>query len=111
QQGVRLSIDDFGTGYSSLALLQRLRVHELKIDRSFVAASASPAQRVLVRTAIELAHNLGLVAVAEGVETVEQLRVLQAAGCELGQGYLFGKAMPAARFGRLVAAERLRHAG
>lgn len=104
--GVRLAIDDFGTGYSSLALLQRLRVDELKIDRSFVTGTGRAAQPVLARTAIELAHNLGLVAVAEGIETVEQLRALQAAGCEQGQGYLLGKAMPAERFARLLAAER-----
>lgn len=104
--GVRLAIDDFGTGYSSLALLQRLRVDELKIDRSFVVGTASGARPVLARTAIELAHNLGLVAVAEGIETVEQLRMLQAAGCEQGQGYLLGKAMPPDRFTRLLAAER-----
>jgi EAL domain-containing protein (putative c-di-GMP-specific phosphodiesterase class I) len=104
--GVRLSIDDFGTGYSSLALLQRLRFDELKIDRSFVVGTGRGGQPVLARTAIELAHNLGLVAVAEGIETVEQLRMLQAAGCEQGQGYLLGKAMPPHRFARLLAAER-----
>lgn len=104
--GVRLAIDDFGTGYSSLALLQRLQVDELKIDRSFVSGSGKGARPVLARTAIELAHNLGLVAVAEGIETVEQLRMVQAAGCEQGQGYLLGKAMPADRFARLLAAER-----
>jgi EAL domain-containing protein (putative c-di-GMP-specific phosphodiesterase class I) len=93
--GVRLAIDDFGTGYSSLAL-----------DRSFVSGTGKGAQPVLARTAIELAHNLGLVAVAEGIETVDQLRMLQAAGCEQGQGYLLGKAMPADRFARLLAAER-----
>jgi len=104
--GVRLAIDDFGTGYSSLALLQRLQVDELKIDRSFVAGASHGSRPVLARTAIELAHNLGLVAVAEGIETVEQLRMLQAAGCEHGQGYLLGKAMPPDRFARLLAAER-----
>jgi diguanylate cyclase (GGDEF)-like protein/PAS domain S-box-containing protein len=104
--GVRLAIDDFGTGYSSLSLLQRLRVDELKIDRSFVAGTGRGAPPLLARTAIELAHNLGLVAVAEGIETVEQLRALQAIGCEQGQGYLLGKAMPGGRFARLLAAER-----
>ena len=104
--GVRLAIDDFGTGYSSLALLQRLQVDELKVDRSFVVGPARGGEPVLARTAIELAHNLGLVAVAEGIETVEQLRMLQAAGCEQGQGYLLGKAMPGARLARLLAAER-----
>ncbi len=109
--GVRLSIDDFGTGYSSLALLQRLRFDELKIDRSFVVGTGRGGQPVLARTAIELAHNLGLVAVAEGIETVDQLRMLQAVGCEQGQGYLLGKAMPPDRFARLLAAERRAAAG
>ena len=104
--GIKVALDDFGTGYSSLALLQRLQVDELKIDRSFVVGPSPGGQLVLARTAIELAHNLGLVAVAEGIETVEQLRMLQAAGCEQGQGYLLGKAMPPDRLGRLLAAER-----
>lgn len=104
--GVQLSIDDFGTGYSSLALLQKIRAHELKIDRSFVIAEAGSRQRVLVRSMVRLAHDLGLVAVAEGIETIEQLRAMQAAGCDLGQGYLLGKAMSAERFARLLAAER-----
>lgn len=96
QFGVRLSVDDFGTGYSSLALLQRLSVHELKIDASFVAGMMRNEQdRVLVRSTVELAHNLGLVAVAEGIETEEQLERLRDIGCNFGQGYLLGPPVPA----------------
>jgi diguanylate cyclase (GGDEF)-like protein/PAS domain S-box-containing protein len=103
QFGVRLSVDDFGTGYSSLALLQRLSVHELKIDPSFVAGMMRNEQdRVLVRSTVELAHNLGLIAVAEGIETEEQLDQLRAIGCNGGQGYLLG---------RPVGAEELERAG
>ncbi|MCX7629521.1 MAG: EAL domain-containing protein [Geminicoccaceae bacterium] len=108
--GIRFSIDDFGVGYSSLALLQKLGAHELKIDRSFVAAEPGSRQRVLVRNTIRLAHDLGIVAVAEGIETVEQLRAMQSAGCDLGQGYLLGKVISAERFARLLAAERARNA-
>lgn len=98
QFGVRLSVDDFGTGYSSLALLQRLSVQEIKIDASFVGRMLRTEQdRVLVRSTIELAHNLGLVAVAEGVESEEQLAGLRRLGCDVGQGFLLGAPMAAER--------------
>lgn len=103
QLGVRLAVDDFGTGYSSLALLQRLSVHELKIDASFVAGMMRNEQdRVLVRSTVELAHNLGLLAVAEGIETQAQLDALRAIGCDAGQGFLLGEPLPPAAFGRLA---------
>lgn len=86
--GVSLAIDDFGTGYSSLAHLQRLPVRILKIDRSFVAAlSASERDRKLVRTIIALGHDLDCRVVAEGVETVEDFRLLATWGCDEAQGY------------------------
>jgi len=86
EMGVRLVIDDFGTGYSSLSYLRRLPVDELKIDRSFVAALTSGQDDVIVRSTIDLAHNLGLTVVAEGVESeAAQLR-LQALGCDIVQG-------------------------
>jgi diguanylate cyclase (GGDEF)-like protein/PAS domain S-box-containing protein len=92
--GFRLAIDDFGTGYSSLARLKDMPVEILKIDRSFVAdAHADPS---IVRTIVELARNLGLRPVAEGIETPDQWRALRDVGCRYGQGYLFARPVPAA---------------
>ncbi|MGZ4641394.1 MAG: putative bifunctional diguanylate cyclase/phosphodiesterase [Blastococcus sp.] len=94
--GLRLSIDDFGTGYSSMAYLRRLPVDELKIDRSFVLGMTTTAQdAVLVRTAIDLGHNLGLTVVAEGVESAAHVTALRALGCDIAQGYHFARPMPA----------------
>jgi len=88
--GVELYIDDFGTGYSSLSYLSRFPLRLLKVDRSFVSKIPSdPRSGVIVRTIVTLAHNLGLKALAEGIETEAQLLMLRALGCELGQGYLF----------------------
>jgi EAL domain-containing protein (putative c-di-GMP-specific phosphodiesterase class I) len=95
-QGIQLSIDDFGTGYSSLAYLQRFPVESLKIDRTFVDGIGTDAgDTSIVRAVVDLAHTLGLVAVAEGVETAAQLDGLRAIGCDLAQGYLLGRAQPA----------------
>jgi EAL domain-containing protein (putative c-di-GMP-specific phosphodiesterase class I) len=97
EAGVRWSIDDFGTGYSSLAYLQRLPVSELKIDRSFVDhVDASPARIVLLRSIVQLGHGLGLQVTAEGIERDEEWAELRQAGCDLGQGWLFARPMPAA---------------
>jgi diguanylate cyclase (GGDEF)-like protein len=97
--GFKLSIDDFGTGYSSLAYLKRLPVDELKIDRSFVMAMERDADDAkIVRSTIELAHNLGLSVVAEGVETGKAWKLLAALGCDEGQGYFIGRPMPAEQF-------------
>ncbi|MCA1712888.1 MAG: EAL domain-containing protein [Actinobacteria bacterium] len=86
--GVSLSIDDFGTGYSSLAYLKRLEANELKIDKSFVfAMSQNSNDAVIVRSTIELGHNLGLRLVAEGVEDAETWAMLKALGCDVIQGY------------------------
>jgi EAL domain-containing protein (putative c-di-GMP-specific phosphodiesterase class I) len=88
-KGIGLAIDDFGTGYSSLMQLRHLPFTEVKIDRSFVADAASAHDsRLIVKAIVELAHGLGLVATAEGVETVEQLRTIHDLGCDVVQGYL-----------------------
>jgi diguanylate cyclase (GGDEF)-like protein/PAS domain S-box-containing protein len=92
EMGERLSIDDFGTGYSSLAYLQRLPVDELKIDRSFVMnLAAANDDAIIVRSTIELAHNLGLTVIAEGVEGEQAAAMLLAYGCDGVQGYHFGR--------------------
>lgn len=87
--GLRLSIDDFGTGYSSLSLLRRLPLDEIKIDKSFIESmTSSPQDRVIVGSTIDLAHNLGLEVVAEGVETQAQMALLKDLGCDIVQGFL-----------------------
>ena len=96
EAGVRLSIDDFGTGYSSLAYLKSLPVHELKIDRTFVAAlTTSERDRVIVESTVALGGRLGLEVVAEGVEDEETLAELHRLGCRVAQGYLLGRPVPA----------------
>jgi len=102
--GVRLALDDFGTGYSSLATLARVPVHELKIDRSFVAGMESPTQLAVVRSTIELGRSLDLLVVAEGVESENQRQRLWELGCPTGQGHLFARPMPAAKL--LAALQR-----
>jgi EAL domain-containing protein (putative c-di-GMP-specific phosphodiesterase class I) len=97
--GFKLSIDDFGTGYSSLAYLKQLSVDELKIDRSFVMNMERDIDDAkIVRSTIELAHNLGLTVVAEGLETAKQWTLLQTLGCDQGQGYFLSRPMPAEKF-------------
>jgi EAL domain-containing protein (putative c-di-GMP-specific phosphodiesterase class I) len=95
--GVRLSIDDFATGCSSLAYLERLPVHEVKVDRTFVAGiPADDAHAAIVKWTVTLAHALGFAVVAEGVETPEQLIELGRLGCGVAQGYLIGRPLPSA---------------
>ncbi|HEV6968441.1 putative bifunctional diguanylate cyclase/phosphodiesterase [Roseateles sp.] len=97
--GLKLSIDDFGTGYSSLAYLKRLPVDELKIDKSFVMAMERDLDDArIVRSTIELAHNLGLSVVAEGLETLKAWALLAKLGCDEGQGYFVSKPMPQEQF-------------
>ena len=101
--GIGAAIDDFGAGYSSLNLLRQLRVRTLELDRVFVADVASdPATRTIVSTVVELAHALGQGVVAEGIETVEQLRVLREIGCFGGQGYLLGRPMDATAMDAII---------
>jgi EAL domain-containing protein (putative c-di-GMP-specific phosphodiesterase class I) len=88
-KGIGLAIDDFGTGYSSLMQLRQLPFTEVKIDQAFIAdVDRSRDSRLIVGTIIELAHGLGLTATAEGVETIDQLRVVHELGCDVVQGYL-----------------------
>jgi diguanylate cyclase len=94
--GAKVSIDDFGTGYSSLAYLQTLPIDQIKIDRSFVTNLATAQDdAVIVRSTIDLAHNLGLTVVAEGVEDETTLNILSEYGCDSAQGYFFSRALAA----------------
>jgi diguanylate cyclase (GGDEF)-like protein/PAS domain S-box-containing protein len=94
EQEIPLSIDDFGTGYSSLSYLQKLPVQYIKIDKSFVSDMLiNKKSLVIVRSTIELSHDLGKKVIAEGVETQEQLESLTALGCDIAQGYYFAKPM------------------
>ncbi len=102
--GIGLALDDFGTGYSSLSYLRRLPIGTLKIDQSFVRDLESDAEdRTLAGSIIALGHSLGLDVVAEGVETGAQRDILMSLGCSIGQGYLFGRPMPAEDFAALMA--------
>lgn len=96
--GHQLSVDDFGTGYSSLVYLQRFPINRIKIDRSFVAKVESREAQAIISATVALARSLDLEVVAEGVETVEQMRRLQQMGCRLQQGYYFTPALPASEF-------------
>lgn len=99
QKGFKLSIDDYGTGYSSLAQLKQLPVHELKIDKSFVHnLTKSEDDQIIVRSTIELAHNMGLCVVAEGIEDLPSLQWLTQHGCDLAQGFYISRPVPAQSF-------------
>ncbi len=103
--GVRLVIDDFGTGASSLASLKHFPLDAIKIASTFVADLGRDRDSDAICSAIvELAHSLGLCAIAEGVETLEQFAALRALDCELAQGHLFGPARPAEDYGATPAA-------
>jgi diguanylate cyclase (GGDEF)-like protein/PAS domain S-box-containing protein len=110
-QGLRLAIDDFGTGYSSLGRLRRLRPSMIKIDRSFVKDLPDDRDAgVLVETMITMASKLGIQCLAEGIETEAQLKFLREIGCPLGQGYLYSRPLPMARFNALITGEEQRAA-
>jgi EAL domain-containing protein (putative c-di-GMP-specific phosphodiesterase class I) len=105
--GVCLDIDDFGTGYSSLSRLQRFPVDTLKIDRAFISRMDTDLEtREIVRIIVMLAHGLRLKVVAEGVETQAQVDLLKEIGCELAQGYLYSKPVPAEAIEQLLRSNR-----
>ncbi len=101
--GIRMSIDDFGTGYSSLSYLKKFKVYKLKIDQSFVRdISIDPEDKAIVTAIINMASSLGMLTIAEGVETGSQLAFLRLQGCDEVQGYYFSKPLPSAQFAEFV---------
>ena len=103
RMGVLVSVDDFGTGYSSMSYLRRFPIDKLKIDRSFIAdLTTGTDDASIVQAIVSLAHGLRLKVVAEGVETLEQLKFLQSVGCDQYQGYHFSEPLPATEFAELV---------
>jgi diguanylate cyclase (GGDEF)-like protein/PAS domain S-box-containing protein len=105
--GVRIAIDDFGTGFSSLGQLRHFPIDMIKVDGSFVQGAVhDPKDAAITANLVNLAHALGLVAVAEGIESEGQLSSLQDFGCDLGQGYLFARPMPADQISQLLATDK-----
>ena len=105
--GVSISIDDYGTGYSSLAYVKNLPVNELKIDREFIKNMIDNKQDIaIVRSTIELGHNLGLKVVAEGIEREEEMQMLREFGCDQAQGYLISKALTASDMQKWISENR-----
>lgn len=97
--GISIALDDFGTGYSSLSYLRQLPLTTLKVDQSFIRClEQNPDDQAMARTIVKMAHGLGLEAVAEGIESEFHANFLRDLGCEIGQGYLFAKPMPANAF-------------
>jgi len=102
-RGIRMSIDDFGTGYSSLSYLKKFQVYKLKIDQSFVRdISTDIEDKAIVSAVINMARSLGLITIAEGVETAGQLEFLSERGCEEVQGYYFSKPLPSEQFVKYI---------
>ena len=106
--GVRLAVDDFGTGYSSLSYLKRLPVDAVKIDRSFVDGLAVDGDDSAIVAAVAgMARALRLTTIAEGVESLDQVRALRRLGCDLGQGFFFTTPQPPAHITRLLESDRV----
>jgi EAL domain-containing protein (putative c-di-GMP-specific phosphodiesterase class I) len=104
EDGVQIAIDDFGTGFSSLGHLRHFPIDMIKVDYSFVqGATHDPKDAAITANLVNLAHALGLVAVAEGIESEPQLTSLKSCGCDLGQGFLFARPMPADELSELLA--------
>jgi len=109
EYGIRVAIDDFGSGYSSLSYLRDLRIDEVKLDRHFIAPVTTDTRAAaVVRAVIELTHDLGVTVVAEGIEDVETADWLRAHGCDVGQGYLFGRPVDASHIERLLPPHAVR---
>jgi EAL domain-containing protein (putative c-di-GMP-specific phosphodiesterase class I) len=105
--GIALAVDDYGTGYSSLATLKSLPVQDLKIDKSFVLQLADNSDdAVIVKSTIELAHNMGLKVIAEGIENARSLSWLKERHCDVAQGYFISRPLPAADLERWMAETR-----
>ena len=106
--GVRLAVDDYGTGYSSLAYLHALPVDDLKLDRAFVThCDTDPRSAAIVKSTVELAHNLGMRMIAEGVESEDALSRLRDWDCDLVQGYHLSRPQPADRLTAWLAERQL----
>ncbi len=106
EMGLAISVDDFGTGYSSLLYLKNFPINSIKIDRFFVKDIAENTQdAAIIQAIIALAKSLGMTTIAEGIETIEQFKLLRSMGCDIGQGYLFSPAIPEDAFAKLIKAD------
>ena len=105
--GIATSIDDFGVGYSSLSYLQKLPFEEIKIDKSFVDNMADERMNAVIKTIIQLSHNLNMESVAEGIETEEQHLELKRLGCNSGQGYFYYRPMKLEDIDQLLEEKQL----
>jgi EAL domain-containing protein (putative c-di-GMP-specific phosphodiesterase class I) len=104
EEGVRIAIDDFGTGFSSLGQLRRFPVDMIKVDRSFVQGVENEAKdAAITANLVTLAHALGVLAIAEGIESSGQLDSMRGLGCDLAQGYLFARPLPAGQIRNVLA--------
>jgi EAL domain-containing protein (putative c-di-GMP-specific phosphodiesterase class I) len=107
QIGVRVALDDFGTGYSNFTYLRHFNLDRLKIDQSFIRHVTSSKNDVaIIRSIVQLAKNFGLETVAEGVENDESLRVVRRTGCDLAQGFLLARPMPAQAVSDFILKQR-----
>ena len=103
EMDIGLALDDFGTGYSSLSYITRFPITKIKIDQAFVRGLPGDEDSLaVIRAVTTLSSSLGLQTTVEGIETPEQVELLALTGCDVGQGYLFGKPMPAAEFENLI---------